>query len=226
MNHDLDDMQRLLPCPLPSAYAEYVEASQPADLKKRGIKPKTHCILNIELRDMDRDGWTKDRLFLTGHGSGNYYFVTSKGAKTSKVKLWAHDPSDIEDQGDDLKTFLNSATQENPLITSVRPKTFCIARTEVVGESILQPITLAEWKTAIAACEGVEYRGYRIGKNHVAGKELRMYLPGLAVAAIDGKEVNLRLYCGRVEGDDSPAVRAVAEKLARALRAHLIVKAK
>jgi hypothetical protein len=226
MNLDLDDMKRLLPCPIPSAYVEYVEASQPADLKKRGFDPKTLCVLNLELRDMDREGWTKDRFFLSGDGSGNYYFVTSKGTKTSQVKLWAHDPSGIEDQGDDLKTFLSSATQENPLITSARPKTFCIARTEVVGESILQPITLAEWKTAIAACEGVEYRGYRTGKNPFTGEALRKDLPGLAVATIDGKEVHLRRYCGRVEGDDSPPVRAVAEKLARALQANLMVKAK
>lgn len=226
MKFGLDDLERLLPCPVPEDYVEYVEGSKASDLRKRGFDPKTLCVLNLELRAHDRDGWTKDRFFLSGDGLGNYYFVSARAKAAGRVKLWAHDPPGIEDQREDLASFLASATQENPILRSIRPRTFCIARTEIVGESILDPISLPEWKKAIAACEGVRYRGYRSGKNPFTGEKLRFDAPGLAVAQIDGDAVNLQLYSGRVEGPYSPAIRAMANKLARALKANLTIKAR
>jgi hypothetical protein len=226
MKFDLDDLERLMPFPIPDEYVKYVEASKRADLRKRGFDPKTLCILNMELREHDRDGWTKDRFFLSGDGVGNYYFVSTKGRGSDRVKLWSHDPPGIEDQGEDLESFLASATQENPIIKSVRPKAFCIARTEIVGESILDPISLTEWKKAVAICDGVRYRGYRSGKNPFTGEKLRFDAPGLAVADIDGESVNLQLHSGRVEGAYSSGIRVVAKKLARALKASLTINAR
>lgn len=226
MKFHLDDLERLLPFPIPDNYVEYVEASKPTDLKKRGFDPKTLCVLNLELRERDREGWTKDRFFLSGDGVGNYYFVSAKSKGSDSVKLWSHDPPGIEDQGEDLESFLASATQENPIIKSNRPKTFCIARTEIVGESILNPISLAEWKKAISACDDVRYRGYRSGKNPFTGEKLRFDAPGLAVATVDGAAVDLRLHSGRVEGPYSPKILPIAKELARALKANLTAKAR
>ena len=226
MKFGLDDLERLLPCPVPDDYVEYVEGSKASALKKRGFDPKTLCVLNLELREHDRDGWTKDRFFLSGDGFGNYFFVSVRGKGAGRVKLWAHDPPGIEDQGEDLESFLASATQENPILDSIPPKTFCISRTEIIGESILDPISPPEWKKAIAACDGVRYRGYRSGKNPFTGEKLRFDSPGLAVAQVDGQPLNLRLYSGRIEGPYSPAIRATAKELTRALKANLTIKAR
>ncbi len=225
MKFDLDDLERLLPCSIPEEYIEYVEASKPSDLRKRGFDPKTLCVLNLELREWDREGWTNDRFFLCGDGLGNYYFVSTQENGSDSVKLWSHDPPGIEDQREDMESFLSSATQENPILKSIEPKTFCIARTPTIGESVLDPISLKEWKKAIASCDGVRYRGYRTGKDPFTEKKLRFDAPGLAVAYVGGQAVDLRLSCGRVEGDHSTGIQPIAQKLARALKARLTVKA-
>ena len=82
----------------------------------------------------------------------------------------------------------------------------------------------SEWKKAIVSCDGVCYRGYRTGKNPFMGEKLRFDAPGLAVADVEGQAVNLRLRCGRVEGDHSTVIQPIAQKLARALKAKLTVK--
>lgn len=223
MKFDLDDLERLCPCDIPDEYIEYVEASKPSDLTKRGFDPKTLCVLNLQLREWDREGWTKDRFFLTGDGLGNYYFISTKGE--TDVKLWCHDPPGIDDQGQNLESFLASVIQNDPIIRSLRPKTICIARTEIIGESILEPISLAEWQQAIAACEGVRYLGVRIGRNPFTDEEMRFDAPGLAVADVDEKAVNLQLSSGRVEGAYSTKIQFIAKRLARALEANLTINA-
>ena len=78
MKFDLDDLEQLLPCWIPDEYVEYVEASRSSDLRKSGFDPKTLCVLNLELREWDREGWTEGRFFLSGDGLGNYYFVSGR----------------------------------------------------------------------------------------------------------------------------------------------------
>lgn len=226
MKVDLDDLERLLPELVPDEYIEYVEASDSATLRKRGFDPKTLCVLNLELRERDNEGWTCNRFFLTGDGCGNYYFVSTEPERSDRVLLLAHDPPGIEDQHEDLESFLASATQENPVAGSLPPRSFCIARTSVWGESILQPILSAEWKKAIASCDGVKYRGFRMGQNPFTGEKLRFDMPGLAIAEIDGTTLELRLGCGRVEGDYVAKARPLLTSLARKLGAKMIVRAR
>ena len=59
--------------------------------------------------------------------------------------------SAIEDAGTDLLTFLSTRVQEHPVLDSLRPQSFYIARTDCVGESVLDPISLEEWKKAISS---------------------------------------------------------------------------
>lgn len=225
MNIDLDELERLLPELIPEEYIEYVEASDPSLLRKRGFDPKTLCILNLELRETDETGWTRNRFFLTGDGFGNYYFVSTEPERSDRVRLWSHDPPGIEDAQEDLESFLDSAQQENPTRGKLPPKSFCIARSAVWGESILQPISLEEWKQAISSCKGVQYRGYRSGQDPFTGKKLRFGMPGLASAQVDGKTLDLRLWCGRIEGDYTATARPLLASLARALGAKLTVRA-
>lgn len=226
MKIDLDDLEQLLPEFIPDEYVEYVEASDRSTLRKRGFDPKTLCILNLELREGDKDGWTRNRFFLTGDGCGNYYFVSTKPGRSDRVLLWSHDPPGIEDQHEDLESFLASATQEDRAVGALPPRSFCIARTSAWGESILQPISLKEWKKAISSCDGVKYRGFRTGQDPFTGKNLRFDMPGLAIAEIDGTTIELRLGCGRVEGNYVAKARPLLMSLARFLRAKLTVRAR
>lgn len=216
-----------MPFPIPDEYVEYVERSKRVDLKKRGFDPKTLCVLNLMLRELLENGCTKDRFFLSGDGCGNYYFVSTNADRAGGVKLLSHDPPGIEDPEVDLASFLTWATQEDPIIKFLGQKSFCIARTEVVGESILNPISLAEWKKVVAACDGVCYRGYRSKKNPDTGKEMfRVDAPGLAVTEVDGETMTFRLYFGRVEGAYCPEIRSIVKALARALNANLTINAR
>jgi len=221
---DLDEFEELLPELIPEEYIEYVEDSDPAALRKRRFDPKTLCILNLELREADQDGWTRNRFFLTGDGCGNYYFVSTDPEKSDRVMLWSHDPPGIENQHEDLESFLEQATQENPVAGQLPPQSFCIARTAVWGESILQPIVLEEWRTATSACKGVEYRGFRSGQNPFTGEKLRFDAPGLATAELDGVTVSLHLRHGRVQGNYVASARPLLASLADALGARLTVR--
>lgn len=226
MKVEVTDLKRLLQSPVPKGYIEYVERVGPA-IKKRGFDPKTLCVLNLELRDVDRTGWTKNRFFLSGDGCGNYYFVsTEKTEDPNRVLLWSHDPPGIEDAAKGLAVFLDTAIQENPVVDSLQPGSLCIARTAVVGESILSPISLNDWQQAVASCDGVRYQAYCSVTNPFTGKSMRVEQRGVAIAECGGKNVILRLHNGRIEGDYTSDVRPIAEALASALKAQLRVRAR
>ena len=221
------DLPRRLKSPVPKQYEEYVAKTKPATLKRRGFDPKTLCVLNLELRAADTEGWTKGRFFLSGDGCGNYCFVDdSKRSASTNVLLWSHDPPGIEDCAVDLLSFLTTAEQMNPIVKSIDPNRLCIARTDSVGESILDPIELHEWKEAIAKCAGVEYPGHLNGLNPMTGEPIRIERPGTAVANVGDKSIRLTLFNGRVEGKFAKAFRSIAESLATALKARLVVRSR
>jgi hypothetical protein len=116
-------------------------------------------VLNLELRDRDRDGHTRGRFFLNGDGCGNYYFVHLEPSAQA-VLLWAHDPPGIEDQAKGLDSYLRDAEQDCRIDRPLRAERLCICRTSVHAESILDPIALDDWVAAVNATPGVEYRGY------------------------------------------------------------------
>ncbi len=128
MEVSLVELEERLQYPVPRGYVEFVRGSDPTSLWTRGFDPKTLCVLNLTLREIDNDGWTKCRFFLSGDGCGNYFFVPvpSEGS-SDRVLLWSHDPPGIEDAGADLPIFLSSRLQEDPILDSPRPGSFCIA---------------------------------------------------------------------------------------------------
>ena len=227
MKFDLERLAKFLSCPVPEEYAEYFAASNPSALERRGFDPKTLCILNLELREVDRDGWTRSRLFLSGDGCGNYYFVSTGKDESKGVMLWSHDPPGIEDQQESLASFLDSATQENPIVQKVQPRGFCIARAETIGESILDPIGLEEWKKVIASYDDMRYAGCRVGKNPFTGEDLHFDAPGLAALNIGSDdEIALDLHWGRIEGKYVASARRRLEALANDLNANPTVRAR
>jgi hypothetical protein len=225
MEIGLAELEQRLRSPIPRGYVAFVESTDPASLRKRGFDPKTLCVLNLERREIDNEGETESRLFLSGDGCGNYFFVplTDKG-RSDRVLLWSHDPPGIEDAETDLRTFLSTRVQEDPIRDSLYPRTFCIARTDCIGESVLDPISLKDWKKAIASCDGVRYRGYLEMKNPFTEETVKVTRPGVAVAECDGREVVLELLWGRVEGDYAPPMRRFVAALSSALGAKLRVR--
>jgi hypothetical protein len=223
----LDDLQRLLHAPVPMGYVDYIKKNTPSRVRSRGFDPKTLCILNLDLRNArnaEQDGWTKDRFFLSGDGCGNYYFVeNTPSADATKVLLWAHDPHGIEDPDYTLTYFLQAAPQMDPIKRKVSPDEICIARTQIVGESILNPILLEEWKQAVASCEGIRYLGYRTYTNPITKKKGRSPAPGLAVAKYSGEDITFHFYRGRITAHCVRKPRQLVTKLAKAIHAQFFI---
>lgn len=219
----LDDMTRALGAAECASYRTVYQKLGPTLLAERGFDPKTLTVLNLILRAHEGTGaYPQHTLFLSGDGCGNYYFV-GVGDPVGKVMLWAHDPPGIETTDETLLDFLQRAQQQNPVVTQPAPGDVFITRTEVPGESILDPIGMDEWRAAVARTPALEYRGYRRGRNPFTGEELRYDCPGGAVARDAGREALFRLYAGRVCASDLPAsFDSLLQSLGGILRAHIV----
>jgi hypothetical protein len=192
-------------------------------LQERRFDPKTLTVLNLTLRAREgEDACPQHCFFLTGDGSGNYWFVAA-GDPVGKVMLWAHDPPGIETTDQQLLEFVQVAEQRNPILLEPPPGDVYVARTEVPGESILDPISIEEWLAVLARTPVLEYRGYRRSRNPFTGEELRFNCPGGAVARHEGREVLFRLYCGRICAADLPdSFTPLLQSLAGMLGARVI----
>jgi hypothetical protein len=218
----LEELERLLGERVPLSYRNFV-SSKPAVALDRGFDPKTVAVLNLNLRSLDKENWARGRFFLSGDGMGNYYFISEDGG-SAKVMLWAHDPLGIEDAGVSVVEFLETCDQEDRVTTKIRPGEVCICGTQVVGESILNPITLSEWKDALAQVEHASYVGFREGANPFTGEKIRFDWPGMGAIENGGRTHRIYLSRGRVVSDDLPVeLHGVAEQLARKLGALLHV---
>lgn len=219
----LDDMTRALGAAECASYRTCYPKLGPRALLERGFDPKTLTVLNLILRAHNGAGaYPQHALFLSGDGCGNYYFVPV-GDPIGKVLLWAHDPPGIEPTGEPLMEFLQRAEQTHRIVTEPAPGDVYITRTEVPGESILDPIDMDEWRAVVARTPALEYRGYRRGRNPFTGKELRFDCPGGSVARDAGREVLFRLYAGRVCASDlAPSFDPLLRSLADMLRAKIV----
>lgn len=219
----LDDMTRALGANECASYRTCYQKLDAGMLAARGFDPKTLTVLNLNLRAREgADACPQHSLFLSGDGLGNYWFV-AVGDPVGKVMLWSHDPPGIEPTGEPLLEFLQRAEQQNRILTEPAPGDVFITRTEVPGESILDPIGMDEWRAAVARTSGLEYRGYRRGRNPFTGEELRFDCPGGTVARDGGREVLFRLYSGRVcAADLGPSLDPLLQSLAGMLRARVI----
>lgn len=228
MDIGLEELKDNLGFQIPSDYELYVNSHKKDELEDIGFDPKTLCVLNLDLRfnneliDSDRN-WAHDKFFLTGDGCGNYYYLPAKD-HSSNVLLWSHDPEGIEDSDKKLNEFLLTETQENPITKTVDSDELVITKTKVIGESILNPITLGEWKNAMLDIDHIYYRGYRSGKNPFTSESVKFDMPGLAIVKDFGNEIEFRLFSGRVAGINGGEVSyEVANKLADKLNAYLVV---
>jgi hypothetical protein len=219
----LDDMTRALGAAECASYRTVYQKLGPRLLAERGFDPKTLTVLNLMLRAHEGAGaFPQHTLFLSGDGCGNYYFV-GVGDPIGKVMVWAHDPPGIEPTDEPLLEFLQRAQQQNPVVTEPAPGDVFISRTEVPGESILDPIGMDEWRATVARTPKLEYRGYRRGRNPFTGEELRFDCPGGSVARDGEREVLFRLYAGRVCASDlPPSFDPLLQSLAGMLRAHIV----
>ncbi len=217
---DLDYLETRLKGHVPPAYREYVRVQAPASLVKQGFDPKTLLILNLECEGFEHYDGIDRRFFLTGDGSGNYYFVDLGGDPT-KVLLWSHDPEGIEDPGYNLAMFLCDSVQENRIDRPVEPGSFWICRTPTYAESILDPITLDEWGDAIRSTEGLRYLGYREVMNPFTSEKRHVDAPGRA-AVLGHTDCYIEFVHGRALLDDRPDLRSIAATLAHKLKANLL----
>jgi len=219
----LDDMTRALGAAECASYRACYQKVGPDLLVARGFDPKTLTVLNLYLRTREgADACPQHSLFLSGDGRGNYWFV-GVGDPVGKVMLWSRDPAGIEATGEPLIEFLQRSEQRNRILLEPAPGDVFITRTEVPGESILDPIGLDEWRAAIARTRLLEYRGFRRARNPFTGEELRFDSPGAAIARDAGREVLFRLHSGRVCASDLPAsFDPLLHSLAGMLRARVV----
>ncbi|WP_442482709.1 SMI1/KNR4 family protein [Aeoliella sp. SH292] len=220
---DLAELEKRLTAVVPPAYIHYVQTTPAELLLKQGFDPKTLLVLNMELEVLDPAAVQSDRFFLTGDGCGNDYFIDSR-LSPDQVMLWAQDPEGIEDPRLLLSSFLRTEEQMNGIDIYPRLGELCICRTQRCGESILDPITLEEWISAVETTDGVEYRGYRDATNPFTGTTMRIDLPGVAVVHADQKPEEVRHGVGRIVLSDSEPHRELAMVLADKLNAHVLRK--
>ncbi|MCJ8311449.1 MAG: SMI1/KNR4 family protein [Saccharospirillaceae bacterium] len=172
---EISELQDRLGFTIPNSYIETINNSKIS----KGFDVKTLCILNLILRDNDNEGWTENRFFLNGDGCGNFYFINVDSDR-SKVFLWVHDPLGIEDPNYTVLEYLSSAIQEMPFSGSLCTE-FDISRTEKIDESVLNPISLDEWKTIIGKIPNLIYTGFKEGKNPFSGDIYKIKILGIAV---------------------------------------------
>lgn len=207
---------------VPAAYVDHLESMARRELLENGFDPKTLLVLNLELaQELDQAGASQSRLYLSGDGCGNYYFVDLK-ADADTVKLWAHDPLGIEDPEASLQEHLRAGNELSRIDSPVFPGNMYICRTERYGESILDPIELQEWIDAVEATPGVTYRGYRDATNPFTGEKDSFEIPGYCVVATDKKTLSLQLHCGRGAMTDEPELLRIANALAKRLNAKVL----
>lgn len=194
---------------------QYISLSTQGKIPE-GYDPKTLCVLNLELKSRDRDGWTDDKFYLSGDGCGNYYFV-SKSLNPDKVYLSSHDPQELEQYDVSLSEFIHQVQQNDPIMTSVKKGEFHIARSDIVGESILNPILLEEWIEVCDAFNEITYLGYREGKNPFTNEYTRFDMPGFAQFNCNGEKYPIQLFSGRVIGrfeiEKFPRVNSLSKNL-------------
>ncbi len=213
----LKELEVRLGYPAPVHYRELVQHTAEDDLHARGFDPKTLLVINLERVDLELFEGSRKRFFLCGDGCGNTYFV-DLDRKQDRVLLWAHDPPGIEDADISLTVFLREAVQDLRLDHPLRPGTIFLSRTSIPAESILRPITLPEWRSAISAVDGVEYQGFREVVNPFTKEVLTIEATGLAALTAEPTNKALLLH-GRVTLSDSSSARAVALELGERLGA-------
>lgn len=203
MDITLFDLKRLLGIAVPTSYTAYVASTDEATLFERRYDPKTISILNLIVRSTDRDGWSSDKFLISEDGLGNYYFIEDE-APDAKVLLWSHDPEGIEDTQLKAIDFLHTTENGFGINNEVPQDSVYLSRADYIGESILAPISLDEWKAAIDDTPSIQYLGYLEMNNPFTGKTTRIDWPGLAHAEIDNTQVRLKLNSGRIEITEPP----------------------
>jgi hypothetical protein len=203
-----------------AAYSECFKKIGAAKLQRLGFDPKTLLVFNLELRESP--DLPKDKLWLTGDGCGNYYFVEA-GDRRGAVSLWSHDPPGIEPMNEDLAAFLKSAEQIDPIATEAPPGDAYISRTKVPGESILDPIGLEEWLAVVRQIPALEFVGYLKGTNPLTGEEMRFESPGLSIGRVGGRGFYIGLRHGRLSADRLfDEAKPLVEQIAGALGCHVM----
>lgn len=195
----MDYLESRLGGVLPLVYKSFAQAHAPKSLTKRGFDPKTLLVLNLELRETMGPDQAAGRFILNGDGCGNYCFAELR-EDAENVLLWSHDPPDIENPGYALATCLDEAKQECRIDAPPIPGQAFICRTARCAESILDPIGLDEWITAVRATVGVQYLGYWEGTNPFTRETMRLDAPGLA-ALVGQERTYLRFGFGRATFD-------------------------
>ncbi len=217
---DLSALESRLVLSAPPGYREYIQSNASALVVKQGFDPKTLLILNLELDELEHFEGISKRFFLNGDGCGNYYFVDLAGDQ-NEVLLWAHDPPGIEHLGQSLAEHLRDSKQDCRIDWAIAPGHLWLCRTSAYAESILDPISLAEWIDAVRSTEGLEYRGYREGKNPFTGESLRVETPGLT-AVVGHEKAFISFFHGRARLDNLSFTRPIAATLASKLQANLL----
>ncbi len=212
----LAELEARLGIKAPRAYVEYMTSLPAQKIKARGFDPKTLLVLNLELRESIPLDATPEKLFLTGDGSGNYYYV-DLGDSSLKVLLWVHDPDAVEAIGQSLDDFLRQAAQESRIDRPVEPGQLHLCRTPHFAESILDPIGLEEWIEAVKSIPGLQYQGYREMTSPFSGQVTRFEAPGHAVALVDERPQPIHFGAGRATTQGNPQMRKIAQKLASKL---------
>lgn len=217
----LEDLKDRISADVPAGYVHYLLSHPMVSVAKQGFDPTTLLVLNLELAELEESTEHEKRFFINGDGCGNYLFV-DKTHEDERVQMWVHDPLEIADLGLQLTDYLATAEQECRIDLAPGAGQIYICRTHRYGESVLDPIRLDEWITAVAVTEGIEHRGYREATNPFTNEKHRFTEQGYSLVSAAGKKQSVRWFRGRVLLSDSYVNREIAYALAGRLEANVL----
>lgn len=245
---DLQLIERHLNLVLPDVYRQTLLVGvtiNGADPEPYFVQDAKELLLsNLELRMRPAPNafagapWPAEYFCIGNDGCGNEYAIDVRDP-ACQVRLCDHDLGAFDPRGDDLPGYLRSLKDlfdwrdttidvyEDAADVGVdsAPSRYyaVVTRANERRESVLNPITLDEWKTVVAADPDLQLREYEIRRNPFSAEEIRISRPGLAVMNGLGAMEKFEFFYGRITVC-CPSVIAL-EKLAQfalALNAKLI----
>lgn len=248
-NVDLTTIEQRLSLSLPKKYRQALLAGVKVD----GFDPSPYfeqdakeiLISNLELRMAPRDDafagarWPEKYICIGSDECGNYYSISADDPNCT-VTFFDHEADAFEPQSKSLSAFfrfiadlfkrvpprlMRAADDDEPI--DVRkmmptPDAF-IARTEKLRDSVLNPITLAEWTAFVESDADLQLRGFRTMVNLFTNEEHRSSCPGLATLGSGTAQQSFEYALGRIL-IRRPSENALAklEQAAKALNAKVI----
>jgi hypothetical protein len=195
----LNDLSKRLRIKMPKEYSSALQRMGVAALASRQLDPESLLILNLKLRGglFARSRAARHRLYLADEGGGNYFFFDLAG-KSPRFGIRWHDPPGVEWIQASFAEFLEAAEPVSEADEILPKGDLVVTKASSPRRSVLDPISLLQWKSVLKQYPQIEFMGYLPGKNPFTGALIKMRSPGCARLNVGKTSVLLELTDGAI----------------------------